>query len=52
MQYVVKLVDNFLYIHFKLTSYFPSHISPQPVERRMYMVIILLKDIGIFSGMN
>ena len=44
-----RLIDNFLYRHIKLTNHSLNHISIQPVEK-MYMMLILLKDIGIFSG--
>ena len=44
-------IDNFLHRHFKLTNHSPSLISIQLVEK-IYMMIIQLKDIGIFSGMN
>ena len=47
-----RKVDNFLYRHFKQTNHSTSSISIQPVEKIIYMVIIPLKDIEIFLGMN
>ena len=46
-----RKIDNFLYRHFKQTNHSTSSISIQPVEI-LHMVIILLKDIEIFLGMN
>ena len=44
-------IYNFLYRHFKHINHSPSNISIQPVEN-IFMMVILLKDIGIFSGIN
>ena len=44
-------ISNFLYRHFKQINHSPSNISIQPVEK-IFMMVIPLKDIGLFSAMN